>query len=218
MGFKSLVGIPEHEDEETTTRGQARKGDRPHEGRLWECPKGSDSDKSQNAKPLCMDGARRSQTCDLMNKNRIEGRHGASRGHNTAKSSGLPVEVNAAVMQGSIVQLPGDISWASAPEKLAEAIGVGETSRGRDARLNNDTGRLTQRRAEPNGSVLTANQTAQPTTPDGEAWTRYGSLGSMWMLRTGFGPLLTRACPASDRNRRVRTRTHGGVGPVAGSC
>ena len=33
----------------------------------------------------------------------------------------------------------------------------------------------------------------------------------------GFGLLLTRACPVSDRNRRVRTRTHGGVGPVAGS-
>jgi hypothetical protein len=42
-------------------------------------------------------------------------------------------------------------------------------------------------------------------------------MGSMWILRTGFGPLLTRACPASERNRRVRTRTHGGVGPVAGS-
>jgi hypothetical protein len=25
----------------------------------------------------------------------------------------------------------------------------------------------------------------------------------------------TRACPVSDRNRGVRTRTHGGVGPVA---
>ena len=35
MGFKSPVGIPEHENE-TTTRGQAREGDRPREGRLWE--------------------------------------------------------------------------------------------------------------------------------------------------------------------------------------
>ena len=33
----------------------------------------------------------------------------------------------------------------------------------------------------------------------------------------GFGLFLTRTCAASERNRRVRTRTHGGVGPVAGS-
>ena len=98
-----------------------------------------------------------------MNKNRIEGRHGTSRGHNTPKTSGLPVEVNAAVVQGSIVQLPGEISPAQAAEKSAEAIVVGETSRGRDARINNDTGRLTQRRAEPNGSVLTARRTVKST-------------------------------------------------------
>jgi hypothetical protein len=55
-----------------------------------------------------MDGAQRSQTCKPMNKNRIEGRHGTTSWHNTAKSSGLPVEVNAAVVQGSIVQLPGE--------------------------------------------------------------------------------------------------------------
>ena len=103
-------------------------------------------------------------------------------------------------------------------QKSAEAIVVEEMSRGRDARVNKDTGGLTQRRAEPNGSVLTANQTPQQTTPDGEAWTRAGSMGSMWMLRTGFGSLLTRARPVSERNRRVRTSTHGGVGPMAGSC
>ena len=34
------------------------------------------------------------------------------------------------------------ISRASAPEKSAEVIVVGKTSRGRDARLNNDTGGL----------------------------------------------------------------------------
>jgi hypothetical protein len=32
-----------------------------------------------------------------------------------------------------------------------------------------------------------------------------------------FGSFLTRARPASNRNRPVRTRTQGGVGPVAGS-
>lgn len=102
---------------ETTTRGQAQKGDRPREGRLWEI-------------------------CELMNKNRIEGRHGASRWHNTPKASGMPVEVNPAAVQKSNVPLPGEISRASAPEKSAEVIVIGKTSRGSDARSNNETGGL----------------------------------------------------------------------------
>ncbi len=79
---------------------------------------------------------------ELMNKNRIEGRHGASRGHNTPKTSGVPVEVNSAAVRWSNVQLPGEISRASAPEKSAEVIVIGKTSRGRNARSNNDTGGL----------------------------------------------------------------------------
>ena len=79
---------------------------------------------------------------ELMDKNRIEGRHGASRGHNTPKTSGMPVEVNPAAVRWSNVQLPGEISRASAPEKSAEVVVVGKTSRGRDARSNNDTGGL----------------------------------------------------------------------------
>ena len=62
----------------------------------------------KTAKPNLMDGAQRSQTCEPMNKNRIEGRYGTTSWHNTAKSSGLPVEVNAAVVQGSIAFLPGE--------------------------------------------------------------------------------------------------------------
>jgi len=77
-----------------------------------------------------------------MDKNRIEGRYGATSWHNTAKSSGVPVEVNAAAVRWSNVPLPGEISRASAPEKSAEVIVVGKTSRGRDARANNDTGGL----------------------------------------------------------------------------
>ena len=57
-----------------------------------------------------------------MNKNRIEGRHGAMSWHNTAKSTGLPVEVNAAVAQESNAFLPGEISWSPDREKSAEAI------------------------------------------------------------------------------------------------
>ena len=45
-----------------------------------------------------------------MDKNRIEGRYGTTSWHNTAKSSGMPVEVNAVVVQGSIVPLPGPTS------------------------------------------------------------------------------------------------------------
>jgi hypothetical protein len=79
---------------------------------------------------------------ELMEKNRIEGRHGASRGHNTPKTSGMPVEVNPAAVRRSNVQLPGEISRASAHEKSAEVIVAGKTSRGHDARINNDTGGL----------------------------------------------------------------------------
>jgi len=65
-----------------------------------------------------------------MDKNRIKGRHGTSRWHNTPKASGLvTVEVNAAVVQGSIVPLPGEISPPRGGEKSAEAIVVEETSR-----------------------------------------------------------------------------------------
>jgi hypothetical protein len=102
---------------ETTTRGQTWKGDRPREGRLWE-------------------------NRELMDKNRIEGRHGASRWHNTPKTSGVPVEVNPAAVRWSNVQLPGEICPGHPGQKSAEVIVVGKTSRGRDARSNNDTGGL----------------------------------------------------------------------------
>ena len=45
-----------------------------------------------------------------MNKNRIKGRRDTMSWHNTAKSLGSCAEVNAAVVQGSIVFLPGEAS------------------------------------------------------------------------------------------------------------
>ena len=57
-----------------------------------------------------------------MDKNRIEGRHGAMSWHHTAKSLGLPVEVNAAVAQESNAFLPGEIPWRKCRGKSAEAI------------------------------------------------------------------------------------------------
>jgi hypothetical protein len=59
-----------------------------------------------------------------MDKNRIAGRHGAMSWHHTAKSTGLPVEVNAADVQGSNAFLPGEISGSSDREKSAEAVVV----------------------------------------------------------------------------------------------
>ena len=80
-----------------------------------------------------------------MNKNRIEGRHDASRWHNTPKASGMLVKVNAVVVQRSNVLLPGEISSSQGGEKSAEAIVVEETSRGlEDARRNYETGSLTR--------------------------------------------------------------------------
>ena len=90
------------------SEANSEKGDLSGEGRLGECPKGRASGKSINAKPDRMDGAGRSQNRELMDKNRIEGRHGASRGHNTPKTSGMPVEVNSAAVRWSNVQLPGE--------------------------------------------------------------------------------------------------------------
>ena len=56
-----------------------------------------------------------------MDKNRIEGRHGAMSWHNTVKSIGLPVEVNAAVAQGNNALLPGEIPQRKCCGKSAEA-------------------------------------------------------------------------------------------------
>lgn len=112
-----------------------------------------------------------------MNKNRIEGRHGTTIWHNTAKSSGLPVEVNAVVARGSIVPLPGEISPARAVEKSAEAIVVGETSRSANEH-SKVAGGLTQRRAELHGNVLTAWRTVNPSkTPDGEVEPKAAAMG-----------------------------------------
>ncbi len=80
-----------------------------------------------------------------MDKNRIEGRQGASRWHNTPKATGMPLEVNAAAVRWSNVLLPGEIPSPSGGGKSAEAIVVVEMSRGlEDARLNCETGGLTR--------------------------------------------------------------------------
>ena len=119
-----------------------------------------------------------------MDKNRIEGRYGTTSWHNTAKSSGLPVEVNAAVVQGSTVFLPGEICRERSGQKSAEAIVVVETSRSAPAHVK-ETGGLTRRRAElveerPNRVA----DGHPPTTPVGEVEPRAVTMGSMWAFRS----------------------------------
>ena len=140
-----------------------------------------------------------------MDKNRIKGRYGTTSWHNTAKSSGLPVEVNAVVVQGSIVPLPGEIWRERSGQKSAEAIVVGETSRSADEHVK-IAGGLTQRRTEPNGSAQTAWRTVNPPkTPDGEVEPRVVTMGSMWAFRSGLRSVshagLSRVCaepPCTD--------------------
>ena len=68
-----------------------------------------------------------------MNKNRIRGRHGAMSEHNITKSSGMPVQVNAAAVQWSNVPLPGEICFGKPGQKSADVIVIEETSRSANA-------------------------------------------------------------------------------------
>jgi hypothetical protein len=57
-----------------------------------------------------------------MNKNCIEGRRGGMSWHNTAKSFGSTVEVNAGVVPGSSAPLPGEILRPEGGRKSAEVV------------------------------------------------------------------------------------------------
>lgn len=104
----------------STSRGQGREGDRTSEGRLCE-------------------------SHEPMNKNPIEGRSGQVSWHNTAKPFVSAREVNGVVVWRRTAFLPGEICRERSGQKSAEAIVVGETSRGlEDARLNYETGELTR--------------------------------------------------------------------------
>ena len=112
-----------------------------------------------------------------MDKNRIKGRHGAMSWHNTAKSSGMPVEVNSVAVRRSNVQLPGEIPPSSGGGKSAEAIVVRRTSRGlEDARLNNDTGGLnpTKGRTNEEGIDPVTDKPTDDASRLGELERRYG--------------------------------------------
>ena len=82
------------------------------------------------------------ETCKSMNKNHIQGRPGRVSWHNTAKPFDLARQVNGAIVRGRTAFLPGEICPVRAGQKSAEVILSRITSRGRDARSNNDTGGL----------------------------------------------------------------------------
>ena len=78
-----------------------------------------------------------------MDKNRIEGRYGAASWHNAAKPIGLPVEVNAEVVQESNAFLPGEILPPKRRREVSRSHSSGRASRGlKEARLNFGTGNL----------------------------------------------------------------------------
>ena len=77
-----------------------------------------------------------------MNKNCIRGRRGGMSWHNTAKSCGLAVEVNAAVVRRRTALLPGEISIARGRESgsavRSNALGDDrEVSRGHSTEIMN---------------------------------------------------------------------------------
>jgi hypothetical protein len=153
-----------------------------------------------------------------MDKNRIEGRYRATSWHNTAKSIGLPVEVNAEVVQGSNALLPGEIPPLKRRSEVSRGRSSVRTSRGlKYARLNLETGSLDRpRRTEPKRNLLTGRRTWQTLKPDGLRRMRAFVSGSMWRFRDESKMVVprygeTHAC----RNRPVRTRMPGGVGPAA---
>jgi len=97
-------------------------------------PQGEDKDSNQGSQSthngigleiaaLCVPSM---GTLQPMDKNRVEGRHGTTSWHNTAKPSGVPVEVNAAAVRRSDAPLPGEICPPSVGQKSAEVIVVGE--------------------------------------------------------------------------------------------
>jgi hypothetical protein len=78
-----------------------------------------------------------------MNKNCIRGRHDGRSWHNTAKSRGLIVEVNAAVVWWRTVSLPGEISIARGRES-GSAVRSNALGDGRESKQCGDSLRVKQ--------------------------------------------------------------------------
>lgn len=122
-----------------------------------------------------------------MDKNRIEGRRGTTSWHNTAKSSGLPVEVNAVVAQGSITLLPGEIWRERSGQKSADVVVVGKRAGGAMPAETTIPEASTDEGPNCMAGVLTTRWTVNPPmTLDGEVEPRAIAMGSMWTFRNGL--------------------------------
>ena len=123
-----------------------------------------------------------------------------------------------AVVQGSNAFLPGEIPRRKCRGKSAEAI---------VARRETGGWKMPAETVKPENCCregLNWLATVRPRgggAPDDPVWGRHrlllATMGSMGRSgRTLWSSLYGRGNPSSDRNRPVRTRTPGGVGPVAG--
>ncbi len=192
MWLKSTIVRTNHENERTITRGQGRNREVGSEGRLWE-------------------------TCELMDKNRIKGRRDVVSWHNAAKPFGLRTEVNAAVVQGSTVLLPGEASvecvdrfkstvmvdatravmYVLSTEESADAIVVvSESVSSRRSRHGRDPVKTTPSRCGRRAEL------------DGQLSTEPVSACRRLVSRRTDTALLARAV----ENRRIRTRMSGWCG------
>ncbi len=158
-----------------------------------------------------------------MDKNRIEGRHGAMSWHNTAKSSGVPVEVNAAAVQRSNVPLPGEICRSRRPSR-AVASEAERLERGRQKSAEAIVVEETSRSANEHSKVAgvthpTKGRTSRAATNDRRGGTPYGLIKLRRFHRDGFGSMWSRSLHRIigvmeiGWNRRIRSRMSGGVGP-----
>ncbi len=154
-----------------------------------------------------------------MNKKRIEGQHGAPRGHNTPKATGVPVEVNAAAVRRSKVPLPGEICPEKFWQKSVEVIVPRSRTGGLEyARLNWAT-----RQCDPGKDRTDKGQSDRVEDSEAIATDRWcAELRASAMGSMGLPGQVDSACShsalvaGSDRNRRIRSRMSGGVGPVVG--
>ncbi len=108
-GFRSPAGIPGHGKEETTIRGQLAEG----------CEAGVLRGDGPPCKTNRRGEGRPGGSRGPMDENRMEGRQGASRWHNTPKAPGMPLEVNAAAVRRSDAPSPGE--WERSGHGLPQA-------------------------------------------------------------------------------------------------
>lgn len=139
-----------------------------------------------------------------MNKNRIQGRHEATSWHNTAKSTGLLVEVNAEVMPGSSVFLPGETCLVPSRQESAEAIVAGPLPRWSTPVKGRTNGASSDRRQDTRASSTDRCRRGESLL-DG----KHGNFRTRLQIRASPLDHVVHA----HWNRRIRPRTSGGVGP-----